>query len=144
MFLTSQSSNFLPFGKRILVQLAFRQKYNPQLVSPDGISLNESLITKEIFNVCKVLALSPQSELSSYLEEGDFVCLQDEWLESEPDFSKGFSPSTGEPKVFRPLGKLLPYFFSLDKKEAGKELLFLLPDSCIAGKLFNIKEDDFN
>lgn len=91
MFLEPQSHKFQPLGKRILLQLAFRQKYNPNLITPDGVNINDSLITKEVFNVCKILAISPQSDLFLHLKEGDFVCLQDEWLEEEPDFQRVFS-----------------------------------------------------
>ncbi len=87
---------------------------------------------KQIFNIAKVLAVS--AEYNDILPLGSLVHLQDEWLESEADFSKGMNPTTGEPKYFRPLGKLMPYYYVLDKLSdtMQDELLFLIPGSIVA------------
>jgi hypothetical protein len=129
--------NVLPLKDRVLIQLFYTNRASSTLFSADGSKIDEKVESKEIFNIARIEAISKEATLLG-LNKGDVVHLQDEWLDPVPDLSRGMNPTTGEPRGFITLGKLMPYFYQKDKinfDETQKELLFLVPAHIIAVKV---------
>lgn len=123
----STHTQAIPTKGKAIIQLGYKDKPNTGLLSLAGDDLSKQ--GRIIYNLAKVIAVAVDEK---DFKVNDIISLYDDMLEAIPNMSAG-TDTTGNPKAgFIPLGKLLPYYFTLDKfEEKQNELTFLIPTSLI-------------